>query len=473
MSFYKVSSLCLGLLVSYAVPASQFSEPTQAEIELLRGTHSQFDGLMLDGDSAHKATQHHLQGLSLTPSEVRHPGVVFSREDAKIFRESNKVADKVAEQEKSAPEWIRDVEPFLTEAQTIKDNSANAVEARIKAAFPGTQNGNLDVTRGNGASTNTGLLMDNEDLYYFISTSLKDTEIIDIMVAAKRTGATVVLRGMLPNTSSLSATSYFLMDMLKEAKLHTDPPKVIMDPRLFTIYSIEMAPAMVYVRERTEVVAHGVTSPEWFINEGRMKSGYNDLGTVAAVTDIVEIDILELLQKRYEEIDWDKQRKNAINKFFAKQTFEPMPVPEEDKHYEIDPRIVFTSDVYSGGRLLAQKGDVVNPLANFEGHNRSLFIVDPRDPRQRSLVKERLYSDAVGMPTVVVSHLDAEKKFDGIAELQNEFKHQIFMLQHSYIDRFKIDKLPVRVDIIGGKGIWMREYGTETLNEIHDRHLKE
>ncbi len=70
---------------------------------------------------------------------------------------------------------------------------------------------------------------------------------------------------------------------------------------------------------------------------------------------------------------------------------------------------------------------------------------------------------------VIVSHLDAEKQFEGISELQQELDSRIYMMQPSYIDRFKITSLPIRVDIIGGKGIWIHEYGVETLDQIHEQ----
>lgn len=467
----KYKQILFTILMS-ALPTAaiaNFSPPTEAELEALRSTHDQFDGLMLDEDSAYGASKRFIDGISVMPSEIRYPAKVFTKEDSKLFSESAKVAKKIAAKEEQKPEWMRDVSTYLPESESIKDIAKKGIEDRIRKAFPDAANkNNIEVVK---SDVENEFLKKDESLYYFISSSMEDVEIKDILSSAKKTGAIVVLRGMIPDSMKLTDTSYYLMRLLKEAGLHTAPPKVIMDPRLFTVYNIRMAPAMAFVKNDVEVIAHGLVSAEWFIEKARLQDSFKNLGELSAVNPIVEKDVLALMQERYKNIDWKKQRENAKNKFFARQTFKPFPVPREDKHYELDPRIVFIKDVKAGNRLIAKKGDVVNPLAGFEGHNLSLFIIDPRDERQRSLVKERLQSDSVGMPRIIVSHLDAKKQFDGIEELQRELDHKIYMLQKSYVERFKIDALPIRIDVIGGKGIWIREYGIETLNEIHERKL--
>ncbi|WP_181318734.1 TrbC family F-type conjugative pilus assembly protein [Photobacterium angustum] len=471
MLFIKLKKTFIFFIVfTFAtVVRADFSAPTEAELEALRSTHDQFDGLMLDEESAYGASKRFIDGISIMPTEVRHPARVFTKEDSKLFSKSAKVANKIAENEQKKPEWMRDVSAYLPESENIKDIAKKGIEERIKKAYPdAAKKNNVEVVR---SEVENEFLQKDESLYYFITSSMEDVEIKDILISAKETGAIVVLRGMIPGSMKLTDTSYYLMRLLKEADLHTSPPKVIMDPRLFNIYNIKMAPAMVFVKNDIEVLAHGLVSPEWFIAEARLQNSFKDLGELSAVNPIVEKDILALMQERYEKIDWKKQRENAKKKFFARQTFKPFPIPREDKHYELDPRIVFIKDVKAGNKIMAKKGDVVNPLAGFDGQNLSLFIIDPRDARQRSLIKERLDTDSVGMPQVIVSHFDAAKQFDGIEELQRELDHKIFMLQKTYIDRFKIDALPIRIDIIGGKGIWIREYGIETLNEIHERNL--
>lgn len=470
MYYFKrpvVSLLCLG----FAYGAFASDEPTQAEIEALKSTHKQFEGLMLDGQSAYEASKHYLDGIAKEPTETplskKYPGsVIFTKEDAKIFREQDKVVKELVNKEEQRPEWTRDVSEYDALVQSIANSGRTKVEKRIAALYPDAKDKDVELVRGN--SGKSSLLKDNEDLYYFITSGMDEQNIIDILVQAKRVGATVVIRGMLPNTKSLIDTSKWFMELFNKAEI-TVPPRVITDPRLFNAYNIKMAPAMVYMRGDVEVVALGSASPEWIVEIGREESGYKDLGNISQTVEIVEEDIIELLQRKYAEIDWKEQRKIAVKNYFAKLTFPTMPVPQEDSDYELDPRIVFTKDVYAGTKLMARKGDVVNPLLGFEGVKHSLFIIDPRDERQKSLVKDRLWKDNKGNPIVIVSHLDAKKQFDGISELQQELDSRIYMMQPAYIDRFKITNLPIRVDIIGGKGIWIHEYGVETLEQIHEK----
>ncbi|CAH1598730.1 hypothetical protein FWP33_08930 [Vibrio parahaemolyticus] len=469
MSYFKLGAISLLIASTGALAANTNQEPSQAELDALRSTHAQFEALELDGESAYKKSKEYLDGISTSPKDIKYPGnVVFTKEDAKLFRESHKQALELGLVEKERPEWIDSSAGQWD--QTVKEISGNAeglVEKRIRMAYPDVSKKEVEVIRGNDPKN--GFLSADEDLYLFITSAMRPSEISDVLVAAKNTGATVVLRGMLPNTSALTDTSRYLLKIIQEAKLEKSPPKIIIDPRLFNIFNIQSAPAMAYNRKAVSVTGHGLVAVDWFVEQGRTRASSESLGQLSATVDIVEEDLLALLQRKYQEIDWKKQRRKAISSFFARQTFEPFPVPKEDKDFELDPRIVFTKDVYSGGKLLAKKGDVVNPLAGFEGMNRSLFIIDPRDPRQRSLVKDRLYKDSVGNPTIVVSHLDAQKQFKGIAELEREFEHKIYMLQPSYIERFRLSALPVRVDLVGGKGIWIKEYGAETLNNIHEK----
>lgn len=470
MYYFKrsvVSLLCFG--VAFGAFASD--EPTQAEIEALKSTHKQFEGLMLDGQSAYEASKHYLDGIAKEPTETplheKYPGsVVFTKEDAKMFREQDKMVKELVKKEEQQPEWTRDVSEYDALVQSIAESGRSKVEKRIAALYPDAKDQDVELVRGNSGKSD--LLKDNEDLYYFITSGMDEQNIIDILVQAKRVGATVVMRGMIPNTKSIIDTSKWFMSLFQKADIKV-PPRVITDPRLFNAYNIKMAPAMVYMRGDVEVVAQGSASPEWMVEKGREESGYKDLGNISQTVEIVEEDIIELLQRKYAEIDWKKQRKIAVKNYFAKLTFPAMPVPKEDTDYELDPRIVFTKDVYAGTKLMARKGDVVNPLLGFDGVKHSLFIIDPRDERQKSLVKDRLWKDNKGNPIVIVSHLDAKKQFDGIHELQQELDSRIYMMQPAYIDRFKITSLPIRVDIIGGKGIWIHEYGVETLDKIHEK----
>lgn len=468
MSYFKLGAITLLMLSTGTMANGTNQVPTQTEIEALRSTHSQFEGLELDGESAYSKSKEYLDSISTDPTNVKFPGsVVFTKDDAKLFSESFKKAQELGLAEKDKPEWIQPNanSKWIEESQQISSEANSLVENRIRKAYPDTKGENIQVVRGN--DDQNGYLNQNEDLYFFISSSMKSNEISDVLISAKRTGATVVLRGMIPNTTVLTDTSRYLLKILKDAKLQNSPPKVIIDPRLFNIYSIDSAPSMVYTRDDVIQIASGFASPDWFVEEGRTLTEAKNLPSLSSTEIIVEEDLVELLKRKYAEIDVKEQRKKAIASYFSRQTFKPFPIPEEDKDFEIDPRIIFTKDVYAGDKLMAKKGDIVNPLAGFEGHNRSLFIIDPRDPRQKSLIKDRLHTDSIANPTIVVSHLDADKQFDGVGELQQEFKHRIYMLQPSYVDRFKITALPIRIDIVGGKGIWIKEYGVETLNKIH------
>lgn len=474
MSYCKVLSVIGINLCTFTALASD--EPRQVEIDALKSTHSQFEGMILDGESAHKASSKWMDSISLEPSESKHPGTrVFTKEDAEFFSSRKKTQELIDSQSHNTKKedvnlWINSANDWNAQTDKIATTSRNKVQQRIEMLYPEQKN-KSEVISGNSGQ---GLLADGEHLYIFISSSMRENEIKDIMAAAQVAGATVVVRGMLPNSRNLMDMSKFLMRLAKEANLE-QPPRTITDPRLFAAFGINSAPSFAYMNDKTgrELVGEGMASPEWIVDTGRQSSKYERIAALSSTVDIVEQDIIEFFQQEYAKINWKKQKEQAVSNFFKRQTFPTFPIAQEDADYELDPRIVFTKDVFSkDGTLMAKKGDVVNPLSGFEGHKRSLFIIDPRDERQKSLIKQVFWDEGVGMPTLVVSHLDPDLKFKGISGLENEFKTKVYMLRKEYIDRFNITKLPMRVDIVGGAGIWIHEYGIETVQKAHELTLE-
>lgn len=473
MSYSK--ALCLIGLNVYSCTIFASDQPSQVEIEALKSTHSQFEGMILDDESAYKASRKWIDSISVEPSESKYPGtVVFTKEDAEFFSSRKKTQELIDSQAHNTKQedvnlWINNANDWNAQTDEIASSSRKKVQQRIEMLYP-EQKDKSEVISGNSGQ---GLLVDGEHLYLFISSSMRETEIKDIMTAAQLAGGTIVVRGMLPNSRNMMDMSKFLMRLAKEAKL-SRPPRTITDPRLFAAFGIEGAPSFVYLNDKTgrELVGEGMASPEWIIETGRKSDEYERVPALSSTVDIVEQDIIEFFEQEYAKINWKKQKEQAVANFFKKQTFPTFPIAEEDADYELDPRIIFTKDVVSkDGTLMAKKGDVVNPLAGFEGHNRSLFIIDPRDERQKSLTKQVFWDEGVGNPTLVVSHLDPELKFKGISLLENEFRTKVYMLRNEYIDRFNITKLPIRVDIVGGAGIWIHEYGIETVQQAHDKQI--
>lgn len=454
----------VALVITHNINATEVV--SQTEVDALKGTHKQFENNYDEKKGMYGSYQNMQKEISVPPTEVKYPATrAFTQEDAKLFREQNEYVKKLSEQMKAQPEWMQQPDGWEDVAKEVSVQSDSRVEQRMRLLYPEMKDKPIEIPTGNGKLD--GPLRPNENLYFFISSSIPPKELIALMEVAKKSGGTVVLRGILPDTVNIMQTSMWIQALMKQFD-KGKPPKVVIDPRLFAVFNIKSAPSMVFQRGNVEVVINGTATPEWLIDKGRKATEYTDLGNISATYEVVEEDIIELLQRKYAEIDWDKQKNIARSNFFKRQSFARFPIADEDNFFELDPRIVFIKDVRAGnGKLMAKKGDVVNPLQNFEGQNRTLFIIDPRDERQKALVKDKLWKEGVGQPLIIVSHLDPEKQFQGIADLQDEFKHQIYMLQPAYIERFRISHLPVRIDIVGGKGMWMQEYGLVTLDKYN------
>ena len=105
------------------------------------------------------------------------------------------------------------------------------------------------------------------------------------------------------------------------------------------------------------------------------------------------------------------------------------------------------------------------------GYSTRDYLVEDTSPDSPNYFQVTQFSDTLGGGRYIMKlkgnglNLRADSSIE--IEVIDAEGENMFAEVTSYVDRFKITALPIRIDKVGGKGIWIKEYGVGTLNKIH------
>lgn len=395
---------------------------------------------------------------------------VLTANDMDMIQKSQGIMQAAIDQ--GAPDWLRTYDAkqavendgerthkWQPIAEQIANDGSDLVVRSIEKTYGVTGDDRKKIKTISSELRADSPLVKGEELYYFISFSESKSELKQILQAAAEVDARVILRGMRPQDKYVNQTSYAVNMLGKDIR---PVPKIAIDPRLFKVFNVTEAPAMVYRKGNKYVVGKGIATSKWFIDKGReAEKNFKDLGKLSSTKPIAERDLIEEIQSRVAQIDWDAKRKAAVERYVKKLPSFYLPPAQVDNVYKIDPRITFTKDVRAkNGQLLAAKGAVVNPLDYFPGKKLSLFVFDPLSDMQKSLVKQQM-KQANGEVALLVTRIDKEKGLSSFQTLSSEMGQQVYMLQQQMVKRFQLQHTPSKVMLGDGK-IIITEYGTRS-----------
>lgn len=270
----------------------------------------------------------------------------------------------------------------------------------------------------------------------FTSRSLGKQGLEDILTAVSgNSEAVIVFRGI-PKGMNLGQ-GVMLIQTLAAKK---DPvPNIIIDPTLFRTYKITSVPTIVVLDEDEplpgeppKIVAQvsGLSDPAWLIRE--IKSGERgNFGIKGPVEAISEPDLIEVAKARFANIDWEQKKKQAIKRFWKKQSFNELPPAKKARTRKLDPSILITRDITTlDGRLIAKKGETINPL----------------DKRQIAALAKALpeiqKAPGVQQITYIATRFDREKGWDSYQAVSDHFDAPIYLLTPDLVSRFELEVTP-------------------------------
>ena len=340
-------------------------------------------------------------------------------------------------------------------------NEAEAINDRIKTQ----QKAKMKTLAGNDTVGDADMSKANYSTLVFASLSMPKSDIEEMYRSlAGATDTTIVFRGLPKGTKTINKAIAKFQQIARDLKLKVTP-NVTINPILFTQYNVTAVPTIVRLAEPTpnrsgdpktgvtrqhpkEIASvQGLISPVWLYNrirEGR--KGY--LGRQGAVYAIEELDIIEEMQRRAANVDWEAKKKAAYSRVWKNIPFEELsPTPAYQRRV-FNPTFVLTQDIKdTQGNVIAQQGTTVNPLT-VRDFDRLLVVFDASDPHELSFVERNLpqwkqtHNRNSETTQLIMTGFDREKGWDEHTRLVHRFNSRLYLLQSDIKNTFRLRHHP-------------------------------
>ncbi len=342
------------------------------------------------------------------------------------------------------PDWLK------TQPATLDP----ALERLLKEGNngPNSNASHAEIEKGNGSNKPV------QGRWIFVSMGMPDQELRAAAEEASETKSLLVFRGVAKggDTGTITRGLYQLVKDLKPV------PGAVIDPLLFTRFNVQAVPTLVETNASGETrIARGMPGFNWL---SQQEAG--DLGQKGPVFGIAEPDMIEEMQRRMSEFEWDKEKQHAMDNFWTHQKDSvSLPVAEKNTQRLVDTSIVSTQDIFHpDGRLIIKKGQKINPQAIMPMRH-AYILFDATDKKQVEIAKK--VGDALlakQKPVVYLfSRMNNDKGWDHYNQTTGIMNAPIYKINKTIIDRFKIQALP---SIVEGQGasILVREIDARVLN---------
>lgn len=355
--------------------------------------------------------------------------IAFAREDDFFLKEIMK--EQQPNMNRQLPDWLKTKPMHLSPALEKIFKEGNNI------ANPGSDSSIEDGKRS--------LAQAVQGHWIFVSFGMPMHEMKAAAEEAAATKSVLVFRGVEKdqNTGVITKKLYPIVKDMKPV------PSAVIDPTLFTRFNVNAVPTMVETDSEGKTrIARGLPGFGWL-----SKQDPGDLGQKGPIYGILEPDMIEEIQRRMENLDWSKQKADAIANFWKNQDEFSLPPVEKDREKTIDMTIVSTQDIFHpDGRLIIRKGDRINPQAMMP--MRHVYIVFDATSKKQVEIAKRVGDEFLkkGKPVVYMfSKIDKERGWDHYNETGDFVNGPLYKLNKSVIDRFKIEALPTVIEGSGDK----------------------
>lgn len=391
-------------------------------------------------DALTRSSSHFLAALMLL---LLSSSVSLAREDDFFIKEIMSPQEEHQDKIASLPEWLK----------TKPASLSPVLEQLLRKGSSVTQNNGLSNT-DKAHSTEKPI----QGKWIFVSMGMPTHELKAAANEASMTGSVLVFRGV-EKSGDTGTITRGLYDIVKDIK---PVPSAVIDPMLFTRFNVLSAPTMVETNADGETrVVRGLPGFVWL---GKQETG--DLGQKGPVFEIVEPDMIEEMQRRMAEFDWDKEKKHAIDNFWAHQKDSvSLPVSVKNTERKIDTSIVSTQDIFHpDGRLIIKKGQTIDPQALMP--MRHVYILFDATNKRQVEVAKKIGDEMLAKQKPVVylfSKMDTGKGWEHYNQTTALMNAPIYKLNKTIVERFHIQVLPSIVEGQGGDVI-VREIDARVLN---------
>lgn len=279
----------------------------------------------------------------------------------------------------------------------------------------------------------------------FASFSLERQGLEDMFeLASEDPGVAIIFRGI-PDDMEVAEGVLFLQTLAAE---YTPIPSVVIDPTLFRDHVVNEVPTLIRIGDSPhpdDVIARvaGISEPQWL--DRQLEHGERgDFGIRGPVVEIEERDMIEVMQERVAQINWEQKREDAAERFWSRQTFQWMPPATRPRTRKLDPRVrVYDDIVGAEGQVIAAAGSVINPLDSVP-FDQAIIVFNATDKREMELVAERLPALTANVSRVmlIATELDADEGWDAYKEVTDFFDAPLYLLTPDVKSRFELEFTP-------------------------------
>lgn len=170
-----------------------------------------------------------------------------------------------------------------------------------------------------------------------------------------------------------------------------------------------------------------------------------DLGVQGDVVEISEPDLIEVMKKKFMEVNWEEKKRLAIKNAWKHQNFIDLPTAGKARTREVDPTILVEKDIRDlAGRPIRKAGDRVNPL-QIQPFTLTLVIFDPlKEDEMRRVGQFISRNKMMGKPNpvLIATRIDKEKGWDSYKALTDRMQEHVYVLNTDVQERFEIEATP-------------------------------
>jgi len=259
----------------------------------------------------------------------------------------------------------------------------------------------------------------------------------------------IVFRGLKPDQRSVSQMMRDIWKFISDNGLKPEV-SITLNPTLFRELNVTSVPQIAHIMPDGEVArVKGMLNHHFFLAQ-LDDAETLDLGVQGELFSISERSLIEVIQERIAEIDWDQKKRNAINSFWRNYLYEALPPASVPKSFYADMRVLVSKDIPDGrGGLIARKGEMINPfdsVAGMTNYNRRVIVFDPNHASQLSWAKYqveaalKLNQRPVPMLTNII-----EGDIETFPKVERFLKTQIYLLIPEAVKRFSLSESPTLV----------------------------
>lgn len=290
-----------------------------------------------------------------------------------------------------------------------------------------------------GQSTSPG----DRNRQMYVSFSIPDNKLKSLFKVAASQNAVVFFNGLEPGMKSIDDMMRRVAPLLRG---QTNPPQVRFNPYKFHEYEVKSAPTIVYQKDNVSAIASGITDFDWLIRQHEKLDETRDFGKYGPVSPVIEKNLIEEIEERYNALNMEKRKKKAIANFWKNQDYTVLPTAKKDSTHYINPTAKVTKDIKNPrGDVLAMAGEVINPLKG-RTVGSTYIIFNPLVPEQLQWLKSYLKSNKrEGRTMLIASEMKKQGGWEFRKSLVKEFQQEIFMMQEEMVNRFKVNAVPAVV----------------------------